>query len=103
MGSSSVGPWSTPSATAWRSSSAASGRSIRGATAVAVAPPADREIDGAEDDEHRDRVVDVVQGVLPARPVLRRLLAGEGQREDPRQAAREGEGAELPERHPRDA
>src|SRR5262245_33053944 len=99
MGSSSVGPWSTPSATAWRSWRPRSGRRIRGAPAVAVAPPADGEVDRAEDDQDGDRVVDVVQGVLPVLPVGADLLPDEGQHEDPRHAAREGEDAELPERH----
>ena len=41
-------------------------------TAVAMPAPADEQVDRAEHDRRRDRVVDVVQVVLPALPVVAR-------------------------------
>src|SRR3954463_3765311 len=80
-GSSSAGPWSTPSARAWESFSCPSGaRRIRrglGRALAARTPAADDQVDDPDDDQRDDRVVDVVQAVLPVRPVRAHLLADE--------------------------
>src|SRR4051794_15083214 len=106
-GSSSAGPWSTPSASAWESfrlGSSGRRRIRRGpARAPALAAPAHHEQHDADDDHRDDRVVDVVQVVLPRLPVRADLLADEREREHPGDAAGEGEEREAPERHPRDA
>src|SRR3954471_13840957 len=106
-GSSSAGPWSTPSASAWKSfrlgSSGRRGICRGPARAPALPPAAHHEQHDADDDHRDDRVVDVVQVVLPLLPVRADLLADEREREHPGDAPREGEEREAPERHPRDA
>src|SRR4051812_47756557 len=107
-GSSSAGPWSTPSASAWESFRLGSSSGRRGirrgpARAPALAPTAHHEQHDADDDHRDDRVVDVVQVVLPLLPVRADLLADEREREHPGDAPREGEEREAPERHPRHA
>src|SRR4051794_8084781 len=98
IGSSSAGPCSAPRARAWRRLGV-----LRPATAAARAPPAQPQVDDPGDDHRGDRVVDVVQPVLPAPPVLAALLAGRGETEDPGHAAEEGQHAEAHEGPPRAA
>src|SRR3954454_23212832 len=106
-GSSSAGPWSTPSASAWESfrlgSSSPRGICRGPARAPALPPAAHHEQHDADDDHGDDRVVDVVQVVLPLLPVRADLLADEREREHPGDAPREGEEREAPERHARHA
>src|SRR5947209_14317879 len=104
IGSSSVGPWSRPSTTAWPSASASVGAALRapdrrrtrarsrsgsdiggGLTRPPAPPPDDR----CRDQEHHDsydHVVDVAERVLPVRPVAADLAPDQAEREDPRAA-----------------
>src|SRR5688572_7622246 len=105
-GSSSAGPWISPSATvSARRGSARLVRRIGGRLAgrAAVATPADEQPDGAEHDRRGDDVVEVVEVVLPLLPARPDLATDEREHEDPRDAARRGQQREAPERHPRDA
>src|ERR1700704_1510955 len=105
IGSSSAGPWRAPSATAWMTSSPSlSRRGIGGGLVLAAPRPvAQHEVDDPDDDQRRHRVVDVVERVLPFRPVRAHLLADEAEHEHPRDAAEQGKRGEGPERHPGDA
>ena len=67
------------------------------------APAPDDEPDDAEDDGRQHGVVQVVQLVLDALPVVAHRAADERQRGDPGQAADEGEHQEAPEGHAGDA
>src|SRR4051812_37397761 len=92
IGSSSAGPCRTPSATACRTGRPASGsranrptlggRGVGGGLVLGPAP-AEQQIDDADDDQRGDRVVDVVELVLPVVPVVARLLADEAEQQDP--------------------
>src|SRR5918999_3062967 len=79
-----------------------SGRFGRGRSA-APPPGADDEVHGADHDGRQHRVVDVMQAVLPALPVVAGLLADEREHQHPGHASGQREHAEAPERHPRDA
>src|SRR3954454_19514870 len=89
-GASSHPPWINPSATT----------SGSGGTPLA---PAHAEPHDEQEDRRDHEVVDVVQVLLPALPVLAGLLADEAEQEHPRRAAGDRQQREAPERHPRDA
>src|SRR5262249_15425918 len=119
-GSSSAGPWASPSATAWPSRSAGatagatSGR-VDGASraesllgkasrAGGAAPAAaEDQVRDRADDERQKRVVDVLEGRPRALPVAAERVAGEREGEHPWERADEREHREAHDRHPRDA
>src|SRR5687767_10461071 len=108
-GSSSVGPWMTPSA------AARPGLSSRAAGAAGTRSPLrlgrrcrwrlpgpaalDEPVDDAEKDRGEHDVVAVVEVIAPLLPVVADLLADEPEHQDPRHAAGQGEPGEPPERH----
>src|SRR3954452_19565485 len=103
-GSSSAGPWSTPSAIAWPRGSLSAGRGIgRRLGLPSPPPPAEDEVDDADDDGGEHRGGDVPQRVLPFVPARPDLVADKREQEHPRDAAQHGVEREAPERHPGDA
>ena len=92
IGSSSAGPCRSPSATAWRRGSGSSAAaSAAGLRRLRYAPDAGTRCPSTIGT--RDRVVDVVQVVLPVVPVVAGLLPAEDEHEDPGQRAEEGQHA----------
>src|ERR1019366_2897682 len=101
-GRSSVGPWTRPRATAWRSGSAPSDGRI-GRRLALRPPPANEGIDHPDHDQRHDEVVDVLEVLAHVLPFVADGLAGQRQAQDPGRATRDREKGEAPERHPRDA
>src|SRR4051794_12344133 len=122
-GSSSVGPWTIP-----RTSARPSGIASAGAAALKVAerlcrrpgsapapaphggrpgpPPARAPQEGVAAPDHDrggEEVLEVVRVSPPLLPVVADGLADQGEHQHPGDAAEQGEGAEAPERHLRDA
>src|SRR5688500_18332970 len=112
-GSSSVGPWMTPSDAARpglssRAAGVAGTRSplrlgCRRCGRLPGSPSPDEPVNDAGEDRGQHDVVPVVEVVAPLLPTVADLAADETEHQHPRDAAGQSEPGEAPERHLRDA